>query len=64
MTNREWLNSLTNDELAEWLCDAKLDVRLTSMCGTPIYTGVGTIKLSYTDSLLGLKKWLEEEHNE
>ncbi len=36
MTNREWLDSLSNDELAEWLCDAKLDARLTNMCDTPM----------------------------
>jgi len=64
MTNREWLNCLSNDELAEWLCDSKLDVRLTNMCNTNIFTGVGTIKMSYTDSLLGLKKWLGDEHYE
>lgn len=64
MTNREWLNSLSDDELAEWLCDCLYDERLSKICGTPINTGVNTVKLSFMHSLLGMKKWIKEERRE
>ena len=63
MTNREWLNSLSDKDLAHWLCNSLYDENLSQIFGTPTYIGVDTVKLSYSHSLLGLKKWLAEEHN-
>ena len=60
MTNREWLNSLTNDEFANWLCDAMYDEDLSRKLGTDVYIGISQIKFAYTDSRLGLKQWLGE----
>lgn len=64
MTNREWLNGLTNDEFADWLCDAMYNEELSRELGTDIYTGISQIKFAYTDSRLGLKQWLGERKNE
>lgn len=46
MTNREWLFSLTDKELAEYLCSREFQ----------------SLKWSYTDSILGLIDWFSEEH--
>ena len=58
MTNREWLDNLSDYDLAHWLCDCFYDGELSIKCGYPIYAGVSTIKSAYNNSLLGLQKWL------
>lgn len=55
MNNREWLNSLTNEELANWLCD-----NLYNSIENRYY-GVSQIKFAYSDSILGLQEWLRQE---
>lgn len=61
MTNRDWLNTLTDDELAEWFCDALIDKDLSKRCGETIRSGLHSIMLSYNDSLGGMKQWLKEK---
>lgn len=51
MTNREWLNSLSDEDLALWLCDC--------LNGT----GLSYIKLRYSISTVGLAEWMEEKHD-
>lgn len=50
MTNREWLNSLTDEELALWLCD-ELNGR-----------GLSQVKFRSTKSTEGLADWMKEEY--
>lgn len=50
MTNREWLNSLSDEELALWLCD-DLNGR-----------GLSQVKFRSTKSVDGLANWMKEEH--
>lgn len=58
MTNREWLESLSNEELAEWLCD---NLYLKTIEGIPIYSGINAVKSSYIHSQLGVLDWLGKE---
>lgn len=46
MTNREWLATLTNRELGEFLCGDDFQA----------------IKMSYTQSTLGVAEWLGREY--
>lgn len=46
MTNREWLFSLTDKELAEFLCSPSFQ----------------NLKWSYDNSTLGIEKWLSQKH--
>lgn len=47
ITNRDWLNILTNKQLATFLC-------------SDMFTN---LKMSYTSSLCGLEDWLGQPHN-
>lgn len=64
MTNREWLESLSDEDLAAWLCDnyfveephllyPDITVRYT--------TGLTTVKDEYGYSENGLTDWFKEE---
>ena len=66
MTHREWLESLSDEDLAAWLCDnyyvqephllyPDITVRYT--------TGLTAIKGRYSYSEYGLTGWFKEEHN-
>lgn len=55
MTNREWLNSLSNKELAEWFCN-NLDNAI--VCGSQ-----GREKDCNT-SYIDFQDWLQAEHEE
>lgn len=48
MTNREWLNSLSDKELAEYLASDEFQI----------------LKMSFTYTSLGLEKWLQQERIE
>lgn len=64
MTNREWLNSLSNKELAEWLCDCyqtEIETNLPGNPKFPIFLGISQLKSQYTCSFYGIKEWLEQE---
>lgn len=60
MTNKEWLNSLSSEDFAEWCCG--LDA-IDYNTGKPIgiYPHLETIKRSYTSSQGGLEEWLDEK---
>lgn len=58
MTNREWIESLTDEELAAWLCD---NYPVEVFDGTFFTTGVGGVKSRFTHSELGLIEWLKEQ---
>ena len=47
-TNRDWVNSLTNEELADWLCSSEFQI----------------LKMSFTQSNIGLAEWLDKERIE
>lgn len=58
MTNKEWLMSLTDRELAEWLCDCYI---IRDREGEYDYTGLRAVKFNNLDSVKGLTEWLGGE---
>lgn len=63
MTNREWLNSLTDEEFADWCCGQDvIDGRTFKPIG--VYPKLNGIKFRHLDSLIGLREWLKEERRE
>lgn len=62
MTNREWLESLSDEDFALWLCDGYPESLEQSNGKTiTLNTGAHIIGRGYTDSLGGLRGWLKEE---
>lgn len=60
MTNREWLNSLTDDDFVLFLTDSmpkKLD-------RFEYNWGLRSILIGYLQSQEGLRDWLKQEHFE
>ena len=60
MTNREWLNSLSNEDFANWCVSAELHDYETNTFKQPS-PKLDTIKYSYTQSEAGLIEWLGQE---
>ena len=60
MTNREWLNSLSDDDFAVWCIEGEEFNFQTTKCEQPT-PRLYTIRVSYTSSLYGLKEWLKQE---
>ncbi len=60
MTNREWLQSLSDQELAGFLTNG-LSVTSTRWGGTPYYMSIGQVTAQYTMSRLGITEWLSRE---
>ena len=62
MTNREWVNNMTDDEFADFCCNEdNVDFRTGEYIG--LHPHLRTIKMSYTSSEGGLKQWLKREYN-
>ena len=59
MTNREWLNSLSDDDFAVWCIEGEDFNYFTFRCEQPT-PRLYTIKVSNTSSISGLKKWLKQ----
>lgn len=59
MTNREWLESLNDTQLAAWFCD---QLEIGEMYGMKIYTGINTEKMKYNASYDGILQWLNKEY--
>ena len=73
MTNREWLHSLSDEELISWLLDDEMPYPENNAIddnGVPYATCIQptpkfiTIKLGDISSRGRLKKWLKEERRE
>ena len=73
MTNREWLNTLTDQEFAEWcIIDhyyrfKQVEATLEStgekvMIDVPEYETLREISSNNTSSLGGVLSWLKKEH--
>lgn len=60
MTNREWLESLTDDEFVEWLVGSE-DFDQKTMELRPPTPKLETIKRASTSTVAYLKEWLKEE---
>jgi len=60
MTNREWLNSLTDEDFIKWLIDSETFDEKTYKCFEPS-PKYDTLKWSWTSTALGLAEWLKEE---
>lgn len=61
MTNREWLNTLPDEDFASWCCNPDNFVAGEFIEPSP---KLDTIKFSYNSSYEGLKLWLGEERIE
>ena len=62
MTNKEWLNSLTDEEFASWVCDEEV-----FDFNNNVYTQPSpkwrSLMYQYNDSKGGLIMWLKQERN-
>lgn len=56
-TNRQWLQSLTNKQLAEFLTFGLL-VRSVHYISEPFIISISQIAMRYTASIAGIEKWL------
>ena len=56
-TNRQWFESLTDKQLAEFLT-VGLPVRSIHYIGESFKINIYLIAMSYTESMAGLEKWL------
>ena len=54
MTNREWLNNLSNEELIHYLI---------AQCNMCAYAGKGCMEHDEWNCFEGCEKWLEQEHH-
>lgn len=59
MTNREWLNTLTDEQLANFLT-VGLYVRYKSMPDIPIMFSIKSLTYQYVQSTIGLTEWLSQ----
>ena len=57
ITNRLWLESLTDKQLAEFLTFGLL-VRSVHYIGEPFMISISQIAMRYTASIKGIEKWL------
>ena len=75
MTNREWLATLTNEELSRWMTEQASEIvgwKTIYQVGTPkqlaqfdnLYPRLEEIKRAYSFATGGVEKWLGEEHYE
>ena len=60
MTNREWLRSLTDNELAEIFCDNDLG----NICNICVYRNdrKGCMNVMWCED--GVSEWLKQEHKD
>jgi hypothetical protein len=63
-TNREFLNSLSNEAFADWIFNRLEIVDESGRYPITRMDGLHYVTLSYIDPYLGFKRWLEEEHRE
>ena len=56
-TNREWLESLTDRQLAEFLTSG-LYVCSMYYIGEPFMISINRISMNYSTSMAGIEKWL------
>jgi hypothetical protein len=61
-TNRQWLESLTDKQLAEFLTFGLL-VRSVHFVGEPFMICISQIAMRYTASIKGIEKWLSDSQD-
>lgn len=61
-TNRQWLESLTNKQLAEFFTFGLL-VRPVRYISEPFIISISQIAMRYTASIAGIEKWLSESQD-
>ena len=60
MTNREWLNTLSDDEFISWLLESDHHVSQNGKFEQP-FPKLQTVSTGYPNPLLKLKNWLKAE---
>lgn len=63
MTNREWLNSLTDEEFASWVCDEEAFDFNKNVFAHPSPKW-NRLMYQYNDSKGGLLMWLKQEREQ
>ena len=58
LTNRQWLESLNNEQLSKFLT-AGLRVKSMHYIGFPFDISISDIARRYTSSILGAEEWFE-----
>lgn len=58
MTNREWLESLTDNQLAAFLTDGLYVTSAHYLGVYATYVNIRQVAANYTQSQLGIEKWL------
>lgn len=58
MTNREWLNILTDEELRDFLCNQMKQ----KIFDIEYDWGIDDVRRSYVSSSVGLLQWLKNEY--
>lgn len=63
-TNREYLNSLSNEDFARWMLDSLEVVDRSGRYPLSRLDGFHYVILSYIDPYMGFVKWLNQERKE
>ena len=63
MTNRDWLNSFTDEEFASWVCDEEVCDFENNVYIQPS-PKLNTLIFRYNDSKGGLLIWLKQERKQ
>ena len=61
VTNREYLNSLSNEDFAKWIFGKLEILDATGRYPLTRLDGLHYVTLSYIDPYIGLVKWLNQE---
>ena len=62
MTNREWLNTLTDEQFANFLTFG-LYVKYKSIPDMPTMFSIKNVTYQYAQSIIGLTEWLSQPCN-
>lgn len=62
ITNREYLDSLSNEEFAKWIFNILEVEDRTGRYPLKRIDGLNYVTISYIDPYIGFLRWLNEEH--
>ena len=62
-TNREWLESLSDDDFTKWLLGGWYEVTIEGIT-TTVYSGLPRLVHKFSDDTNNVKQWLSAIHKE